>query len=210
MNEFYHPSVFFFIPLFEFKCMQRSKAPFRRRRWCNKQKAPEYSPSSPPSMIIVLAQSVVLPQTAARGQECLGVFFFSFLFFVPPSPSSLSFMFSAVCLLRVNVRRYRHACMQAHAEPHIIVNTDLLGGCLQTVLHRKVRKDSEMTLQFLSRCETTLGVTSQGHDLLISPPAIGVPLHHAALSQLHIYQPPVCTPLLTATVINFTGRQSNK
>lgn len=36
MNELYHPMVFF--ASLEFKCMQRSKPPFGRKRWCNKQK----------------------------------------------------------------------------------------------------------------------------------------------------------------------------
>lgn len=63
-------------------------------------------------------------------------------------------------------------------------------------------------------------VTSQGHDLPHSSTTRGsIPALHCLIkvqstshipSQPHIHRPPIYTRLLMATLINFTGRQSNK
>lgn len=57
--------------------------------------------------------------------------------------------------------------------------------------------------------------TSQGHDLPIGPPLIAAPHDQSSAAsntplQLHIHWLPIYTRLLIATLINFTGRQSNK
>lgn len=74
MTELYHPLVFY--ASLEFKCMQRSKPPFRRKRWCNKQKPPDSAHSSPSATGAPFLHTEVFLQFATRGQECLGVLFF--------------------------------------------------------------------------------------------------------------------------------------
>lgn len=102
MNELYHPLVFF--ASLEFKCMQRSKPPFRRKRWCNKQKPPDYSHSSPSSTVTQSQPAAhsrrcccKLPPGGRSAQEC---FFFS--------PSCL-FLQLFICQHRVNVDTHMHA-----------------------------------------------------------------------------------------------------
>lgn len=111
MNELYHPLVFF--ASLEFKCMQRSKPPFRRKRWCNKQKPPDYAHSSPSATVTQLQRSEVFLQTATRGQECSGVFSF------PPSlPHAF---FSAVCLSAQSEFGHMHECI--HTQIHTYIHT---------------------------------------------------------------------------------------
>lgn len=92
MNELYHASVFF--ASLEFKCMQRSKPPFGRQRWCNKQKPLDYFRRSPPSTVTLLQPSLhstarcycKLPPGGRSAQEC---FFPSFRLFPNHSLFSL-------------------------------------------------------------------------------------------------------------------------
>lgn len=78
-----------------------------------------------------------------------------------------------------------------------------------------------MTLQFLTDHKTTLCLYVALNWLYkvttspISPPLIAAPDDQSSAtsnipSQLHIYWLPIYTRLLMATLINFTGRQSNK
>lgn len=112
MNELCHPLVFF--ASLEFKCMQRSKPPFRRKRWCNKQKPPDYAHSSPSATVTQLQCSshtqrcfCKLPPGGRSAQECC--------FFPPPSlPHAF---FSAVCLSAQS--EFRHAWMYTHTNSYI-------------------------------------------------------------------------------------------
>lgn len=94
--------------------------------------------------------------------------------------------------------------------------------CAQT--SHAVAPEPAMTLQFLSDHETRRDhvapeVTSQGHGLHVPPPLIAshrcgctikVQPHHTSPPQPYIYRLPIYARLLMATLINFTGRQSNK
>lgn len=92
MNELYHPLVFF--ASLEFKCMQRSKLPFRRQRWCNKQKPPDYSHSSPSSTVTESKPPSHIERCYCKlspggrsAQEC----------FLLPPPLPYDFLSVAVC-----------------------------------------------------------------------------------------------------------------
>lgn len=130
-QDFYLIHLFFSASL-KFKCMQWSKPPFRKKRWCNKQKPP-VSPQPPAShrrctqqplcygyqTAASLAYSEVLLQSATRGQECLGEFFFPPLL---PSCSPHAF-FSVVCPSAWNNLRYIAAKIFIHThENEIHVN----------------------------------------------------------------------------------------
>lgn len=118
MNELYHPLVFF--ASLEFKCMQRSKPPFRRKRWCNKQKPPDYAHSSPSATVTQLQRSsrtqrcfCKLPPGGRSAQEC----FLSLPLSLMPSFQQF------VCLLRVNLDTcmnvYTHKCIHTYTEIHM-------------------------------------------------------------------------------------------
>ena len=139
MNELHQPLgiilflifFLFFGPSLEFKCMQRSKPPFRRKRWCNKQKPPRlFTHSGGPSSSSTVSRSQslpsegVLPRAATRGQECSGVFFF---FPPPPSfPPSSSSPSSFLLLSCLSVCSQVNAVAHAYAKLHVIMNTDFL------------------------------------------------------------------------------------
>lgn len=107
MNELYHASVFF--ASLEFKCMQRSKPPFRRQRWCNKQKPLDYFRRSPPSTVTLLQPSLhstarcycKLPPGGRSAQEC---FFLPSVFFLI-TLSSVSSDCACICM-----------CVQFHSD----------------------------------------------------------------------------------------------
>lgn len=100
MDELYHASVFF--ASLEFKCMQRSKPPFGRQRWCNKQKPLDYFRRSPPSTVTLLQPSLhstarcycKLPPGGRSAQEC---FFLPSVFFLI-TLSSVSSDCACICM----------------------------------------------------------------------------------------------------------------
>lgn len=210
----------YFLASLEFKCMQRSKPPFRRKRWCNKPKPPDYSHSGPsftetaqPSHT-VRSWNCKLPPGGRSAQEC---------FF----PSRLFQLF--VCLSVV------HACvhLQMQTELHIKMNIYFLGDNLnvykqlhiifkkpvQTSHHRRSKDCDDIAFSLWSYGRITPvcgpGVTSQGHDLPVPPTthssiaALQDQGSAASLSYTSSW-PPIYTRLLIASCIHFPGRQSNK
>lgn len=236
MNELYRPLVFF--ASLEFKCMQRSKPPFRRKRWCNKQKPPDSSHSSPSPTVYQSQPSshtqrcyCKQPPGGRSAQEC---------FFPSSFPSSLPHaVSSAVCLSAQSECRHTHAFIHAKIS-HIHWTTYEYefwfpwgkSRCLLTAVHvLKKNACADVTSQLLPSSGWHCSFSLRPHYACMwprsdfrrsqpphspttdssnaAPHDQGLAASHIP-SQLPIYWLPIYTRLLMATVINFTGRQSNK
>ena len=151
--------------------MQRSKPPFRRKRWCNKQKPPRlFTHSGGPSSSSTVSRSQslpsegVLPQAATRGQECSGVFFFFPPSSSSPPPSSPSSPSSFLLPRRLPVSPPAQAVAHAYAKLHVIMNIDFLWEKKKKnldVYTQTSHSPPGMTLQFPSLSD---------HDTTTRPP----------------------------------------
>lgn len=109
-QDFYLIHLFFSASL-KFKCMQWSKPPFRKKRWCNKQKPPPRPPqtmhtAAPLLQLLSCSISRLLRGVAAKWHQGAGVL--RRVFFSPLLPSTLSphAFFSVVCPSAWNKLRY--------------------------------------------------------------------------------------------------------
>lgn len=217
-QDFYLIHLFFSASL-KFKCMQWSKPPFRKKRWCNKQKPPPLPPTPhrrctqrPLCYSYWAAASLVqLRGVAAKCHQGAGVL--RRVFFPPSSPHAF---FSVVCPSAWNKLMYIPA--QDNNTYTWKWNTYQHIDCFCWNLAVSHRKKSTILHQIPVACRPRLthyACMWPWSDFIRSPlpDTLHLPDQSSETSnippQLRIHQRPIYTRLLMATLINFTGRQSN-
>lgn len=200
-------TLWYFFTSSEFKCMQRSKPPFGRERWCNKQKLTDYSHSSP----LPLQFSFSVPRghrdVPAKCHQGAGVL--SSVFHL-----ALCIMLSFrefVCLLRMNLNsgNYRHKFIDAlymidFISQNIEVNTILVNTKMP---HNLVALWAWWHCIFfpLNVLICYLELTSQGHNIPFPHHSSLAPLDQSSAApnslsqQLQICRLPVYSRLLMVT-----------
>lgn len=126
--------VFFFLPLWNLNACKDQSQPSGGRGGAISRNPQTIHTAVPPlncnSVAAFLTHAEVLWQSATRGQECSGVFFFplSLPLFLPLFLSSSHAFSSAVCPSAPS--EYRHTQMHTYTELHMNMNIDFLGDSL--------------------------------------------------------------------------------